>query len=311
MGMYFHFVGFMRICVAVSLGYIGCIFLAASESAPELVMNSVGLAFVFELDVLIYKACKLFACSANMRKVLEDIDEGLTFRIRVEYEKNENVNERESVGKPVKDTTNDIVCCRRRCSTAVVLAPGIIVYIFILVYCTICLLSARYLNLKTALSEVSSICLLMGPTPNMTSNYGVSFPVPGLCESLLHVKIPQENATEQKYVGSLYQHSDSSAASDTPGGFMHTITRICKSMYQGSNEGSHIAPVRMTDKDLAEIGLTDEAANFWCPTSEVKKLINCDMANAIAMKEEYHLSFRSLLSHPFFDVEEGVNLKCH
>ena len=109
-------------------------------------------------------------------------------------------------------------------------------------------------------ADTISACLFHGPTPNMTAYYSESFPVPGLCESILNV-------------GLVAKHSDKTYASSReaakPHSSLQIIAKICRAMWQGPRDD--IKNERVSDKDLAELGATDETANLWCKTSHAKQ----------------------------------------
>jgi hypothetical protein len=147
----------LRIYVVVCLCAASFWLFLLSMSRMELIFNALALGFILEIDDLVYLALS----SIFTKKMLGDLKE-----IELELKEIELPGELQKNAVPMHN-----------------------IWIPIGWFCTACLYSIScrlgqiYMR-KCYFAAIASVCLFLGPTPEVTS-YPVVAPVPGFCESLL------------------------------------------------------------------------------------------------------------------------------
>jgi hypothetical protein len=228
---------------ALFLYVSGCVFLQSDLSVANLILNAVALAFILEFDTLIYTG--LFSIY-GLHSTFND-------NLVMDYHK-----------------------CVKHKSRQIATA---IHAVFVFVFCVVNYIWAQAFT-RTTFTATAAFCLFAGPSPNISHTFNVSFPYPGLCESLAcnNTIRPPAPMTQPCNRSTVLLKS----------AWITGLRNICVKMmqqktiekYEVLEHGalqSYDLGMRMYDEDLSSIGGGMEPArNFWCPTSTVETLLQWD-----------------------------------
>jgi len=244
-------IGAYRMILGVFLCHVGVRFLNSNVAVVDIILNSVALAFVLEVDTVIYKAYAHFRGGLASQQVVAMLPA-----------------QRRYFPRACKGMTTLAAIC-----------------IFALV--TMCL---QWQMLVARFNTFSSICLFFGPTPKMDYRFDVAFPVPGLCESLVCGEVeaktgrclalePDAIKDYEKFESVKHLYGVCSIM------LQANISSTYKVQADGQNSGQGLLrneslSDRQTDADLASLGLGDLASNFWCPVSSISRLFKIPDANS-------------------------------
>jgi len=238
-------IGAYRMILGVFLGYVGVRFLNSNVAVSDIILNSVALAFVLEVDTLVYKAYAHFRGGLASQQV-----------VAMMPARNDDCLRKGKRYFP------------RACAGMTILAA----------LCIFACLAMQFewQSLTAKFNTYSSICLFFGPTPNMDERFDVAFPVPGLCESLVC------DHTDTKTLRCLAKEADAIKKYEKYESVKH-LYGVCSTMLQASISSTYKVQAdgqneslsdRQTDADLGPLGVGDLASNFWCPASVVSQLFN-------------------------------------
>lgn len=248
----------MRLSVAIFLYFVGCAFLRQHLNITDIVLNSVALVFVLELDTMVHQALNTLTS---------------------------NIYSNESVAIKIdNDNPDSPDAARPGCDGLLMLLMVIIIG---------GLFAWNYHMVKSDLtrdfSVYASICLYAGPPPSLKLPFDFTFPVTGFCESLLCIRFdklsltcPPENVrpvstlspylaeVQERCLGMMQEPYKTYDVSETLNGVKTKTTAKLGTRY--------------SDQDLAQASLDDAAMNFWCPLSNVRGNLEIMASEAAGFK---------------------------
>jgi len=268
---YAGLIGVLQISLAVFLYITGCLFLRTDLDITNLILNCVALGFILEIDTILYTGFTIFSSH-----VLNDV-------LVIKYPRNVKF---EHTWSPIL---------------------GICAFAFIAIMAFVNWLLLKDL-LEQRFAAYATVCLFTGATVNTMQGFNVSFAVPGMCETMICTKVSSPSGLcLEPLLGDNCDYGECNK-------YVRMLEGQCMQMLQKNNATKYkveekgtvwYAPpgTRMTDHSLASALITDDAANFWCPTETVLQRINPGTTSTLADDIRYGRQSTSWLLDTSLDTD--------